>query len=159
MNLSQKYRKLINMRTKMILGMTLTAVSLTAVLMTACGCAPGTQTSGQGVPLVIVGSVVPVYADGRDELKVGVTSLELHDIHGIEDLPYMVFFELDYPITQQQFSAISEHWDPSRNTLYLKVEATEGTGMDVQYQGRLLGFKVVDNDKRVEVLNGFTALD
>ncbi len=147
------------MRTKMILARTLTVVPVTILLMTACGCSPGTRKSGQGVPLVIVGSVVPIYADGRDELKVGVKSLELHDIHGIEDLPYMIFLELDNAITAEQFSAISETWDPDRNTLYLKAETTEGVGMDVQYQGRLLGFKIVENGKRLEVLNGFTALD
>ena len=147
------------MRTKMILARTLTVVPATILLMTACGCSPGTRKSGQGVPLVIVGSVVPIYADGRDELKVGVKSLELHDIHGIDELPYMIFLELDYAITPEQFSAISEMWDPDCNTLYLKVEATEGLGMDVQYQGRLLGFKIVENGKRLEVLNGFTALD
>lgn len=147
------------MGTKSILLMTITVVPVTILLMTACGFSPGTRKSGQGVPLVIVGSVVPIYADGRDELKVGVKSLELHDIHGIDELPYMIFLELDYAITPEQFSAISEMWDPDCNTLYLKVEATEGLGMDVQYQGRLLGFKIVENGKRVEVLNGFTALD
>ena len=147
------------MGTKSILLMTITVVPVTILLMTACGFSPGTRKSGQGVPLVIVGSVVPIYADGRDELKVGVKSLDLHDIHGIDELPYMIFLELDYAITPEQFSAISEMWDPDCNTLYLKVEATEGLGMDVQYQGRLLGFKIVENGKRVEVLNGFTALD
>ena len=147
------------MGTKSILLMTITVVPVTILLMTACGFSPGTRKSGQGVPLVIVGSVVPIYADGRDELKVGVKSLELHDIHGIDELPYMIFLELDYAITPEQFSAISEMWDPDRNTLYLKVETTDGVGMDVQYQGRLLGFKIVENGKRLEVLNGFTALD
>jgi len=154
MSISLKFRSWFTMIAKMR-AMTVAVVPLTMLLLIASGCSPASQNPS----LVLVGSVTPLALDGRDELAVGVKSLELHDIHGVETQPYMVFLDLEHPITQRQFSAINERWDTNHNSLYLKVQTTGAPALDYHYQGRLLGFKIVEYGQRVEVLNGFTEFD
>ena len=129
-------------------------LALTVVSVTILSGSPGCS-GGKGGSRTVVGSLILVTPKSQEEFTVGVRTLELHNIYGMDEQPFMILVDLATPVTKNQFSKITESLDKSTGLVFVKVELFSFDGF--RGRGRLVGVlskkEVQDLEAREEITN------